>query len=147
MIQSNEPRTLSMRADRLGIIASALCFIHCVLTPVAVSILAVGAHYLPSEEKVHRILTVFVAALGAVATLFGYRRHRRSRILLLMSCGLLLIFAGAYFGNRLPSHLAEVAVTMMGSCFMISGHFLNHTFCRNCERCDDACSPAKNDSL
>jgi hypothetical protein len=54
---------------------------------------------------------------------------------------LCLIFAGAYFGNRLPSHLAEMAVTMAGSCCMIAGHFLNHTFCRNCERCDAACSP------
>jgi hypothetical protein len=60
-----------------------------------------------------------------------------------MSSGLLLIFAGAYFGNRLPSHLAEVAVTMMGSCFMVAGHFLNHTFCKNCERCNQPCSPGK----
>jgi hypothetical protein len=143
MPSSDNPKTFSMQADRLGIIASALCLVHCVLTPVLVSLIAVGAHALPADENVHRILAVFVAALGGVATIGGYRRHRRSRVALLMSSGLLLIFAGAYFGNRLPSHLAEVAVTMLGSSCMIAGHFLNHSFCRNCARCTDPCSPPK----
>jgi peptidoglycan/LPS O-acetylase OafA/YrhL len=136
-------RTVSMQADRLGMIVSALCFVHCVLTLVAVSLLSVGAHYLPSEERVHRILAAFVAALGSLAIFFGYRRHRRSRVLLLMGSGLFLIVTGAYLGNRLPSHLSEVAVTMMGSCFMIAGHFLNHTFCKNCGRCTQSYSPAE----
>jgi hypothetical protein len=57
-------------------------------------------------------------------------------VLLLMGCGLLFIFAGAYWGDRLPSHAAEVAVTMTGSCLMIAAHFINHTFCKNCRRCD-----------
>jgi hypothetical protein len=135
MNQNNQRTTLSMQADRLGVIASLLCFVHCVLTPVVVSLLAVGAHYFPSEEKVHRVLAVVITGLGCFAILAGYRRHRRIRVVLLMSVGLGLIFAGAYFGNRLPSHLAEVAVTITGSCFMIAGHFLNHTFCRDCERC------------
>jgi MerC mercury resistance protein len=140
MNQNSPRRTLSMHADRLGMFASALCFVHCVLAPVIVSLLAVGAHYLPSEEKVHRTLAVSVAAFGSLAIFFGYRRHRRSRVIFLLGCGLLLIFAAAYVGDRLPSRLAEVAVTMTGSCFMIAGHFLNHTFCRNCERCQDLCS-------
>lgn len=134
--QSPQPKAFWRHADRIGIVASGLCFVHCVLTPVIVSLLAVGAHYFPSEERIHRVLALSVAALGGVAIFFGFSRHRRFRVVVLMSVGLCLIFAGAYFGSRLPSHLAEVAVTMAGSCFMISGHFLNHTFCRNCERCD-----------
>jgi uncharacterized membrane protein YfcA len=135
MTLSNERRAFSFGADGLGIIASTLCLIHCVLTPLVLSLLAVWAHYLPSEERFHRVLAASVATLGGVAILRGYHRHRRSRVLLLMSVGLLLIFAGAYWGSRLPSHLIEVAVTMLGSCFMIAGHFLNHTFCKSCERC------------
>jgi hypothetical protein len=132
-----------MHADRLGMVASILCFIHCILTPIAVSLLAVGVHYIPSEEKVHRVLAIFVAVLGAVAILFGYRRHRRRRVLLLISGGVLLIFATAYFGDRLPSHLVEVAITMMGSSLMIAGHFLNHTFCKKCDLCNQQCSSSE----
>jgi len=123
----------SLRADRVGIVVSAACFVHCILTPVVLSLSAVSAHYLPSEERVHRILAVCVAAIGGFAILTGYRKHRRSRVLLLMSSGLLLIFGGAYWGDRLPSHAIEVIVTMMGSCLMISAHLINHTFCKNCD--------------
>jgi hypothetical protein len=135
---NNERRELSMGADRLGIIASALCFLHCILTPVLLSMSAVWVHYLPSEERFHRGLAVAVAGIGGFAIIGGYRKHRRARVLLLMSCGLLLIFAGAYWGDRLPSHAAEVAVTMTGSCLMIAAHFINHTFCKDCRRCDKA---------
>jgi uncharacterized membrane protein YfcA len=134
---TNERQDLSLNADRLGIIASALCFVHCILTPVVLSLSAVWAHYLPLEERFHRALAVLVAAIGCFAIINGYRKHRRLRVLLLMSTGLSFIFAGAYLGDRLPSHIAEIAVTMTGSSLMITAHLINHTFCKNCQRCND----------
>ena len=113
---------------------SARCFVHCVLTPVVLSMFAVSAHYMPSEEKIHRALAVAVAAIGAFAILSGYRKHRRARVLWLMGAGLALIFAGAYWGDLLPSHGAEVMTTLAGSSLMIAAHLFNHTFCRKC-RC------------
>jgi uncharacterized membrane protein YccC len=53
-----------------------------------------------------------------------------------MIVGLSAIFAGAYFGDRLQSRLAEVAVTLAGSSLMMTAHFLNHTFCKGF-RCED----------
>jgi uncharacterized membrane protein YfcA len=134
---NNERQALSLRADRLGIIASALCFVHCIMTPVVLSLSAVWAHYLPSEEGFHRVLAMIVAAVGCFAIVNGYRKHRHFRVLSLMSGGLLFIFAGAYLGDRLPSHIAEVAVTMTGSSLMITAHLINHTFCKNCRRCSE----------
>ena len=137
---SRERLSLSPRADRLGIAASALCLVHCVVTPLVLSLASVWAHFLPSEERLHRILAVLVAGIGCFAMVSGYRRHRRSRVLLLMIVGLSAIIAGAYFGDRLPSHLAEVAVTLAGSSVMMTAHFLNHTFCKGC-RCDVGTEP------
>ncbi len=133
---NNERQALSLRADRLGIIASTLCFVHCILTPVVMSLSSVWAHYLPSEEGFHRVLAVMVAGIGCFAVINGYRKHRRSRVLFLMGSGLSLIFAGAYMGDRLLSHIAEIAVTMTGSSLMIGAHLINHTFCRSCEQCE-----------
>ncbi len=53
-----------------------------------------------------------------------------------MAVGLALIFAGAYWGNALPSHRAEVLITFAGSGFMIAAHRINHTFCNHCRTCD-----------
>jgi hypothetical protein len=135
-IEKSEPsphnRVTVLAPDSLGVWASGLCVVHCVLTPVLLSCSAVFAHLLPSDEKVHRSLAVAIAMIGGIALLFGYRKHRRIRIPLLMAVGLAFIFGGAWWGDHLPSHAAEVAVTMVGSGFMIAAHRLNHTFCRNC---------------
>jgi hypothetical protein len=121
--------------DRVGMFASAACFVHCLVTPVAVSLLAVYAHFLPSEERTHRVLAIVVTLLGALALATGYRRHKRTSVLFLVAAGLALIFAGAFFGDRLPSHWYEVSITLAGSCCMIAAHRKNHTFCRKCEVC------------
>jgi len=128
--------SLVSNLDRAGVYASALCFVHCLATPVLLSLSAVSAHFLPSEEHTHRAMAVLVTLLGAVALLTGYRRHRRRTILVLIASGLALIFAGAWFGDLLPSHWTEVAITLAGSCCMIAAHRLNHTFCQRCVRCD-----------
>jgi hypothetical protein len=105
------------------------------VTPVLLSVSSVFAHFIPGEEKMHRTLAVGVAALGAIALIKGFRAHGRRRILGLMALGLGFIFAGAFYGDLLPSHRYEVAVTMTGSLLMITAHRMNHTFCSDCRRC------------
>ena len=126
---------LTLSADRLGIVASAACVVHCVATPLLVSFSAVLAHLLPGEEKTHRYLAVAVAALGALAVLRGYRSHRRASVPALMAAGLSFIVTGAWFGDRLPSHTLELLVTLLGSTLMIVAHRRNHTFCPDCRTC------------
>jgi hypothetical protein len=128
-------RVSAFSADNLGILASALCVVHCIVTPILISASAVFAHFIPGEEKTHRALAVGVAALGAIALVKGFRTHGRRQILGLMAWGLGFIFAGAFYGDRLPSHGYEVAVTMTGSLLMITAHRMNHTFCSDCRRC------------
>jgi uncharacterized membrane protein YfcA len=106
--------------DLVGIWASALCVVHCLATPI------------PSDERVHRSLALLIASVGAIALLRGFKAHRRKRILYLMAAGLGFIFCGAFAGDHLPGHWAEVGITMIGSGLMIAAHRLNHTFCRDC---------------
>ncbi|WP_179640547.1 MerC domain-containing protein [Tunturiibacter empetritectus] len=128
-------RASAFSADSLGTWASALCVVHCAITPVLISMSVVMARFIPGEERTHRTLAVGVAALGVMALVKGFRTHGRRRILGTMALGLGFIFAGAFFGGNLPSHGCEVAVTMTGSTLMICAHRMNHTFCRACMRC------------
>jgi len=128
----NPTKAGAISVDQIGIWTSGLCVVHCLLTPVLISFSAVFAHFLPSEERTHRLLAVIIAALGALALIKGYCSHGRPHVLLLMAVGLACIFAGAFGGNHLPSHAVEVLITFTGSGFMIAAHRLNHTFCRDC---------------
>ena len=87
----------SLTANGLGIIASGICFVHCILTPFLLSLSAVWAHYLPTGEGTHRALAVLVAAIECFAIVNGYRKHRRLRVLFLTTGGLSFIVSGAYF--------------------------------------------------
>ncbi len=120
-------------ADKLGICTSVLCVVHCIFTPVLLSFSSVAAHLLPGEEKTHRCLALLVACFGALAVVNGFRRHHRGLVLFLMMGGLALIFGAAWFGDRLPTHGWEVAVTFAGSSLMVAAHRFNHTFCKSCE--------------
>jgi hypothetical protein len=122
--------------DRVGIVASSVCFVHCLATPVVLSLSAVYAHFLPTEEHTHRVLAVGVTLIGALALGTGYRKHKQRSILWLMASGLTPILTGAFVGDRLPSHGIEVAITLAGGICMIAAHRQNHTFCRNCETCN-----------
>ena len=126
-------------SDTLGMWTSIICFLHCLFTPILLSFSAVLAHALPGEESVHRTLAILVALFGAASLLFGFRKHRKARVLLLMMLGLGLICCSAWFGDRLPSHAIEVTVTFAGSLCMIAAHRMNHTFCRSC-RCAESSS-------
>lgn len=121
--------------DRAGIAASALCFLHCLAAPVLLSLSAVYAHLLPSEEATHRTLAVGVTLIGVIALGFGYRRHKKRISLAIAGAGVALIFFGAFYGDLLPSHWQEVVITLAGSCCMIAAHRLNHTFCNSCKSC------------
>jgi uncharacterized membrane protein YfcA len=136
MLQRTSSWTSSL--DRVGVYASVVCFVHCLAMPVLLSLLSVYAHLLPTEEHIHRPLAMVVTVLGALAIASGYRRHRRRSVWMLMGAGLSFIFAGAFFGDRLPSHWMEVLVTLAGSCCMIAAHRKNHTFCGECDRCSQA---------
>ena len=128
-------RSSAFSADNLGIWASALCVVHCIATPILLSMSVVFVHLIPGEEKTHRTLAMGIAVLGAIALVKGFRTHGRPIILAMMAAGLAFIFAGAFGGDRLPSHGYEVAVTMTGSVLMIAAHRMNHTFCNACRRC------------
>lgn len=135
MTQELKEQTHHTGADTFGIWVSALCVVHCIATPLFISMSAVVAHFLPAEESVHRTLSAAVAAASGIALIRGFRVHGRKRILVLMAAGLACIFCGAWFGDRLPSHMFEVGVTITGSALMIGAHRMNHTFCSDCSHC------------
>lgn len=123
--------------DKLGIAGSGLCLIHCLTLPMAAGLLpGLGIAFL-ADEIVHQLLAFALTALAGLAFIPGYRRHRDRRVLALMAIGLGLILFATGGEAVIDLHGAgETILSVAGSLFLITAHYLNHSFCHACSACE-----------
>ena len=100
--------------DAIGVSASVLCLVHCVLTPIVLSSAPVFSQFLPGDAQVHRVFIVLVVLIGLLAFVSGYRKHRKAVVFLPMAAGVWAIALGA-FGGSFMSSFAEKCITVLGS--------------------------------
>jgi hypothetical protein len=128
---------LRRHADLAGATASALCLVHCLLTPVVISLFPGILPYLPGDTWFHRALALGIVLLGALAFVPGYRIHRRKSLLALIAAGMSLILAVAWAGEGMD-RASELALSIPGSLMLVAAHLLNRTFCRQCNTCSES---------
>ena len=123
------------RLDRVGIVLSGLCAIHCVLTIVLVSAMGLGGSFLLSPE-IHRVGLIIATLVAAVAIGWGAVRHRVAAPFVIAMTGL------TFMGGALaaPHGYKEAVLTIIGVALVSLGHILNvrHAHSAACkERCGD----------
>ena len=108
--------------DRLGIGFSGLCALHCLLTPVIVSLIPLW----PTLDIFHEYIHLsFIIILPPIAYFSLRKKHESPAIMVLMIVGLLTI-TGAWFLADVLGDIGETVVTLIGSFFLITGHWLNY---------------------
>jgi hypothetical protein len=120
-------------ADSIGLCLSALCLIHCLLTPIL--LLAIPSLVLIEEsgahEWFHRGLFTVLPLLALAAFVPGYLRHRDLRVFFWSVPGITSLAVGLtiFEGQMGPQALLTIA----GSLFLIRAHLLNRHLCSCCE--------------
>jgi hypothetical protein len=136
--------TLSVRihrhADLAGVTASGICLVHCLLTPVVISLFPDIIPYLPGDASFHRLLAVGIVLVGFAGFLPGYLIHRRGALLALIAIGMALILVVAWSGEGL-NRIVELSLSVTGSLLLVIAHLLNRSFCRDCQSCTDIAKP------
>jgi hypothetical protein len=113
------------RLDRVGILLSGLCAVHCVLGVVLVGIFGLGGEALLSPE-IHRVGLAIALAVGLVSLGFGVLRHGRIAPLVIGGIGLSLMAAALFVGHGLP----EAVLTIIGVSLVAFAHIRNvHAHC------------------
>lgn len=135
LLQSSQAN-LRRYADLAGATASGVCLLHCLFTPVAISLFPDILPYLPGDAWFHRALAVGILMLGAAAFVPGYRIHRRRSLAILVAAGISAILIVAWTAKTL-NPTAQVILSVAGSLMLISAHLLNHSFCRQCRSCKE----------
>ncbi|MGZ3722050.1 MAG: MerC domain-containing protein, partial [Bdellovibrionales bacterium] len=114
--------------DRLGISASILCGIHCLLTPLIVLLVpALGGIF--SHQAFHWVIAVVVFPAAVFALWMGYRIHQYSQMLILGGVGLIFLVIGIWAGSY-EQNLLETGTMIVAGLFLTSAHFLNMRACR-----------------
>lgn len=108
------------RLDRVGVLLSGLCALHCVLGIVIVSLLGLGGEALLSPE-IHRIGLALAVAVGVVTLGIGVRRHGRIEPLVIGACGIALMATAVLVGHG-P---AEALLTIAGVGLVALAHIRN----------------------
>ncbi len=82
--------------DRLGMIASIGCAIHCAAMPFVIAFLPMLGLTFLADESFHKIMVFVCLSLAVIAFVPGYRRHRRWLPVVIAGFGLTLIATAAF---------------------------------------------------
>ncbi len=124
--------SLSLRslADRVGILVSALCAIHCALGPI---LLAAGAA-LPfaflAEEGLHELLLWAIVPAAVLAFGLGCRRHKDLWVLVLGLLGLVGIVSSV-LAREVVGETGERVLAIASAGLLIVAHVRNFNRCRD----------------
>jgi hypothetical protein len=115
---------LTAVADRVGIVGSVLCAVHCAVVPLLVALLPALGLGLFGGADIDQMVAVFATVLGVTSLSVGFRRHRAFRAWALMLPGLALLWAVSF--TALHDHSTSHALLMVAGGLLIAGaHFLN----------------------
>lgn len=118
--------------DALGISASLICAVHCVLLPLVITALPLLGFEVLENEGLEYGLLAFSFIVGYSALFRGYRKHHRHiRPLVLFSFG----FAGLLAGHFLMPEPLEPFVITAGAGLIVWAHLRNIKECRSCKVC------------
>ena len=110
------------RLDRLGMLVSSLCLVHCLALPLMIAALPALGNTLPSDAMIHSALILVALPVTGYALLRGYRTHRRTPPLLIGAVGMLLVAAALFVGPRI---YLEQALTILGGLLVTGAHLIN----------------------
>jgi hypothetical protein len=117
--------------DRMAISASALCMLHCLVTPLLLIAVPVISSTIVADDEFHRILVAFVLPVSLIALFLGCRRHRDRAVFVLGVFGLISLVLIAYLGHDLLGEAGEKGATIFSGVILAIGHFRNYHLCRH----------------
>ncbi len=117
-------------ADKAAIGLSLVCVIHCLLTPVAITLVpALGATFL-EDESFHYAVLFLVVPTSLFALGLGCRKHGRAQILITGLIGLLVLISPPILGEEVTGELGEKVLTVAGAGIIAWAHVRNFMLCR-----------------
>ena len=119
--------------DRIGITATSLCALHCILLPVIIPALPLlGIGFLADHTWEHVFLVV-TAILGSIAMFSGFKRYHKK----LYPFYLLMLGVVIYWQKHDFSEAVQPMFIMIGATLIVAAHIINIKLCNSCKQCNE----------
>ncbi|WP_076417324.1 MerC domain-containing protein [Colwellia sp. UCD-KL20] len=119
--------------DRIGITATSLCALHCILLPVLLPTLPLlGLSFLADHTWEH-IFLIMTAILGSFALFSGFKKyHKRLYPFYLLFLGVAIYWIKHDFSEELEPYFI-----ILGASLIVAAHVINLKLCNSCKQCAD----------
>lgn len=122
----------SERLDKLAMSLSAVCLLHCLLTPVLLTLVPLLSLSAYAEELLfHQLLLWVIIPISVVALFLGCKQHRNATIVITGLIGMVILLAVALLGHDTIPAGAEKWVTGAGGLVLALSHYLNYRTCQS----------------
>lgn len=126
-------KNIQAAIDRTAIGLSIICTLHCLLLPIAMTILPALTATSFGDETFHRLLLVAVLPTSMIALTMGCRKHRNWGVVGTGLSGLIILTLVVFAGQDLLGQAGEKMATVLGAGIIAFGHLRNHILCRNAQ--------------
>lgn len=111
--------------DVLGISASLICILHCILSSMVLAFLPHFGQKLWNSEFAHQGL-VLIAMFFCFASIYqGYKKNTDKKTLLLFLSGFICLFSSAFLLPEQLHEKYEIYILGSGGLALTSGHVFN----------------------
>lgn len=124
--------------DRLGVMASTACAVHCALVALLPAILATAGLSALLGEEAEWGFVLAAATLGGVAMVTTWRRHKRVGPVPAFAVGIAGLLA-ARFMEEAGIEGPGTAVAVVSGGLLVLGHLLSLRRGRRVAACEDEC--------
>ncbi|NND80884.1 MAG: MerC domain-containing protein [Gammaproteobacteria bacterium] len=127
----------STSLDKLAVVLSGVCVLHCLITPIVITLLPIFTLSALVEDLLfHKLMLWLVLPTSFIALFIGCRKHRNLLILGSGILGMALLVLIALFAHSLMSDVQEKVATSVAGIILAISHILNFRACQQ-RTCDD----------
>jgi hypothetical protein len=120
--------------DRVGVVASCACAVHCFLMPLVISALPLLGLSFFADGRTEWAFVCLSMALGLFSLLPGYlKHHKRRRPLIYFVAGICLIIIARLLLEE--DFRLETPVVVTGGLLVATAHLINLKLCKICRAC------------
>ncbi|KKL28432.1 hypothetical protein LCGC14_2375220 [marine sediment metagenome] len=120
------------KLDKIGMVLSVGCAVHCVLVPIVLPLLPMIGFVFGHDSHFHLILAAIITGVACLALVPGYFKHRIGTPMISACIGVVIIITMGVMEHYIESVMI-ITTTIMGSLFVMLGHFYNHKFVCECK--------------